>query len=79
MQHRLRKVLSSYTFSSSALDQLGEEVEEDDGTQQQQQHEQQAALQLPAGQVESSGLLSHLDHEPPDGMHASNGTSSRAL
>lgn len=47
MQHRLHKVLSSYTFSSAALDQLGGEHPGEDGEEeeawQQRQRQQRSS------------------------------------
>ena len=71
MQHRLHKVLSSYTFSSAALDQLGGEQlgdgrEEDEEESWQQRRRQQQQQQRPGSSSRhgSTGSLG-VERAPP--------------
>ncbi|KAL4426059.1 hypothetical protein ABPG77_007855 [Micractinium sp. CCAP 211/92] len=77
MQHRLRKVLSSYTFSSSALQALDDQPDEEqrlrEGAYSDQPHRQHE-LHLPA--ATEAAAMKQIRHEASQGgqQHGSGGT-----
>ncbi len=69
MQHRLHKVLSSYTFSSAALDRMAEQEQQPDGegsgggdVWQQRQEQQRGGSSI--GRHSSTGSLG-IERAPP--------------
>lgn len=64
MQHRLRKVLSSYTFSSSALQALDDQPDEEqhlrEGAYSDQPHRQHEPRPAAAGEA---AAMQHTQHE----------------